>query len=131
MALGMDVSVRTVSEVVAEFVVLVLKICVVTVAAPAVVAFPVAAVDDSTPAVLMCEEVARSSVPVIAVSAVVGKVCTTGTAMALTSTVVGLSLLGVPVMSLTPGITLVIFASGVFSVPVDVVLEAWVGVPGG
>lgn len=129
--LGMDVFVRTVSEVVIEFVVLVLKICVVIVAVSAVVAFSVAAVGDSIPVVFMCEEVAKSSVPVIAMSAVVEEVFTIGIVVVLTSTVVGLSLLGVPVMSLTPVTTLVICALGVLSVPMDVVLEAWVGVSGG
>lgn len=128
--LGMDVFVRTVSEVVIEFVVLVLKICVVIVAVSAVVAFSVAAVGDSIPVVFMCEEVAKSSVP-IAMSAVVEEVFTIGIIVVLTSTVVGLSLLGVPVMSLTPVTTLVICALGVLSVPMDVVLEAWGGVSGG
>lgn len=129
--LGMGVFVRTMSEAVIEFVVLVLKICVVIVAVSAVVAFSVAAVGDSIPVVFMCEEVAKSSVPVIAVSVVAEKVSTTGIVVVLTSTVAGLSLLGVPVMSLIPVTTLVILTLGVLSVPMDVVLEARVGVSGG
>lgn len=121
--------VRAGSEAGKEFVV-VLKILAVMVVVCVVMAFLVASVVESTAVVFICEEVAKSCVLSIAVSGAVEKVSTLGTVVTLTPRVVGLSLAGV-LMSVTPVITLVIFASVEFLVLVGMVGRARVRVAGG